>query len=669
MKSKITPLFAKFIADDVKDHFSLDANVFVGVGRSLAFGASAANVEEVTFTTNKINELYNNMVGMKKISAADMQVVLARRDWASGIVYDAYEDDVELYNFDKFTNIGTGNSNADTILTGAANINSTNVVVGNGTSFTTFVFPGDELVIDSQTKTVSHVTNNQYLVVTSAFGTTATDRPITLKSNTKKIVGNSATFSSSVATGNTIVVGIDEREVVAVLSNKVIAVNSDLTYSNSNVSIIRKDNTYPLFANNFYVRNSRDQVFKCLFNNSGTNSTIEPTIDIDGQLPENAFITTGDGYKWKYMYTIPPGLKQKFFTDTWMPVANDFAVVEASRDGRIDIINVLWGGSGYLGGGNSNTSAILFVTNTDGSNANLVARVTNGSIQSVTILNGGNNYTRGIVTVVDTSRLGNTTLVGTVNVSGTVVSGNLSNTTYFLGNVFTNDLITISGQTRNVVTVTNSTHLTVNSSLNTASDQIATIQRSDAIFDIEFSPPGGHGHFPAEELGARALMITMELDGEETAGNPTIPVSDALNTFDFNQISIVQNPLIANLAYTANLNNYRISDKLFVSDPGTTNFIDDETVFIGSSLAAATMVANVAHWDAEDNYLYINNITGTYTASQLIRGANSGAITSILEISGSQIKKYSGDVLYISNRKNVTRSQNQIEQIKIVLTF
>jgi hypothetical protein len=422
-----------------------------------------------------------------------------------------------------------------------------------------------------------------------------------------------------------------------------------------------------------YVRNTRDQIFKCLYNNNAANSTVEPTIDIDGQLPENAFILTGDGYKWKYMYTIAPGLKQKFFTDVWMPVANDAAVVAASESGRIDIINVVWGGSGYLGGGNSNSASILSITNTDGANSNLVARVSNGEITAVTILDGGNNYTRGTVTVVDTSRLGNTTLGGTVNVNGTIVTANLANTSNqaFTGNVFKNDIITIEGQSRNVVSVTNSTQIIVNTaftgSINSA---IALIQRSNAVFDIEFSPQGGHGHFPAEELGARSLMISVELDGEElSGGNPTIPVSDNLNTFDFNQVSLIQNPLIANGAYTANLDNYRVSDRVFVSDPGLTNFIDDETVFVGSTLSSATMVANVAHWDSEDNYLYINNITGTYSASELIRGADSGAITTILEIESSDIKKYTGDLLYISNRKNVSRSQNQIEQVKIVLTF
>jgi hypothetical protein len=81
------------------------------------------------------------------------------------------------------------------------------------------------------------------------------------------------------------------------------------------------------------------------------------------------------------------------------------------------------------------------------------------------------------------------------------------------------------------------------------------------------------------------------------------------------------------------------------------------------------MVANVVHWDTDNNYLYINNITGPISGSPILRSVDSGVVTPILEISPSEIKLYSGDVLYIENRKNVVRDKDQIEQIKIVLTF
>lgn len=668
MKSKITPLFAKFVADDLKDHISEHSNVFVGIGRSTSFGDSPLNIEEVVFTTNQLNQLYKNLVALKKVNAADMQVVVPRRDWASGIPYDAYEDDVDLYSYEDYTNIGTANANANTTLTGTVNIAASNVVVGNnGTSFSSYIFPGDQIAVNLAIKTVVSVTNNDHLIVSSAFANTNTDGSIVLVNNNKTIVANSVNFTTSLAVGNVVVIGEQTKEVVAIRSSKVIGINTSLQYSNSNTTILRKDNTYPQYANNFYVRNTRDQVFKCLFNNSAVNSTVEPTIDIDGQLPENPFIQTSDGYKWKYMYTIAPGLKQKFFTDRWMPVANDAAVTATATEGRIDIVNVLWGGSGHLGGGNSNTAKILSVTNTDGANANLSCKVANGVITSVTILNGGNNYTTGVITINDNDKLGNTTLVGTINVSGTTVSGNLSNTTYFSGNVFPNDIITVNNESRNVVTVISATSLTVNSAFTyVANTQIGQIARSPAVFDIEFSPLGGHGHFPAEELGARNLMISVELDGNE---NDTLPISDGLNDFDFNQLSLIENPLIANGASFADETNYRVTTRVLVSDPGISNFENDETLYVGSTLSTATMVANVAHWSPADNYLYINNITGSFSAAQLVRGNSSGTVATVLEIANSEVKLYSGDVIYLENRENIVRNEDQIEQIKIVLAF
>ena len=666
MKSLLTPLFSNFLINDIKDHFINDANTFIFIGRALDFGSNSANIPDIVWTTNERNQFYRNMVGAKKIQLADVQPVVSRVDWAVNTKYDSYEDNIELFSYVDYFNLGTVNSNSNTVLSGTANISGSNVVVGNGTSFLTFVFPGDLISVNSSIKSVVTVTNNDHLIVNSAFANVNTGSSITKLANARIVIANSAAFIGNVESGNVIVIGEDAREVISVLSNKVISLNANLTYSNSNVTISRKDNTFPFTANTFYVRNTRDQVFKCLFNNGYANSTIEPTIDIDGQLPENAFIQTADGYKWKYLYTIPPGLKQKFFTNKWMPVVSDSAVTTAAVDGRIDVINVLWGGSGYVDGGNSNTAAILTVTGTDGAGANLYAKVVDGSIQSVTILNGGNNYTRGTVTANDPNRLGSISLAGTVNVSGAVVTGNASNLTYFVGNVKTNDIITVDGESRNVVTVVNSTYLTVNTAFTNANTQVAVVTRSNAAFDIQIGPHGGHGSDPVTELRTHSLMITVELSDTE---NDTIPMSDSTNTFDFNQVGILQDPWVANGAFYANATNYRLSTRLLVADPGITNFRDDETVYLGSEIETATAVANVAHWSPGDNYLYINNITGTFTAQQIIKGVTSGASVPILEIANSDLKIFSGDLIYAENRTNIVRKDNQIDQIKIVLSF
>ena len=670
MASLITPLFSKFLVDDIQEHFSNEGNSYITLGRVTGTGANTSNVETLRWNTNEKNAFYRNMLGAKKITAADMQPVVPRVDWTANSVYDTYEDHIDIFSYDDYYEIGTINANSNTVLTGTVNIAASNVVVGNGTSFNTFIFPSDQIVVNSAIKTVVSVTNADHLIVNSNFANTNTGSTITLKNNGTIIIGNSANFIGNVETGNVIFVGGESREVITVRSNKVISLNSNLTVSLSNTTLSRKDNTYPYTANTFYVRNTRDQVFKCLFNNSRANSIVEPTIDIDGQLPENPFILTGDGYKWKYLYTIAAGLKQRFFTNKWMPVSNDAVVIQSATSGRIDLIKVLWGGSGYINGGNSNTAAIIAITDTDGQGANLVASISNGIITGVTILNGGNNYTRGEVTFNNSAeQLGTVTIGGTVNVTSTTVSSNVSNTANqsFIGNVFVNDIVTVNSESRNVVTISNGTHLVVNTAFsNPANTQSMTITRSNAVFDISFPPTGGHGSNPEEELGIHSVMISVEFEDTE---NETIPVSDSTNIFDFNQVGILLDPLVGNGAFTANQTNYRMTTRLEVSDPGLNNFTDDETVFVGSSLSEATAVANVAHWDPGDNYLYINNITGAFVGSQIVKGATSGASVPILSIANSEIKLYTGELVYMENRTNIIRKDNQIDQVKVVLSF
>jgi hypothetical protein len=125
-----------------------------------------------------------------------------------------------------------------------------------------------------------------------------------------------------------------------------------------------------------------------------------PEITIGGDLPENPYIETVDGYKWKYMYSIPTGLKNKFFTDKYMPVIRDTIVFDNAKNGRIDIIKIINGGSGYYAGSSVNNYSVVNVTG-DGTLANVSVDVVNGVIVDINILNGGNNYTTATVTVAD----------------------------------------------------------------------------------------------------------------------------------------------------------------------------------------------------------------------------------------------------------------------------
>lgn len=64
----------------------------------------------------------------------------------------------------------------------------------------------------------------------------------------------------------------------------------------------------------FYVLTDEYNVYKCLDNNKGAKSLVKPT----GTSREP--VTYSDGYIWKYMYTIPLYLRNKFLTSNVMPV-------------------------------------------------------------------------------------------------------------------------------------------------------------------------------------------------------------------------------------------------------------------------------------------------------------------------------------------------------------
>lgn len=147
----------------------------------------------------------------------------------------------------------------------------------------------------------------------------------------------------------------------------------------------------------FYVRNSFDQVFKCLWNNNGNPSTVEPQF-LPGTFDTNLLVKTSDGYKWKFMYTINPGSKQKFLDQNWMPVPIGTKVPNPvqsfAAQGDIEVINVINSGQGYYPGG------VLITISGDGQYANAVAVVnTAGYITDVSMANTGQGYTFAQTTV------------------------------------------------------------------------------------------------------------------------------------------------------------------------------------------------------------------------------------------------------------------------------
>lgn len=616
LKSATTKLFKYEIAQFMCDLIlASEANTYVTIGRPLYWGDDAtefqSEVGDIDGSKNYLDDSRRNFIAMKKVEFADLSLVIPRLDWKTGIVYDQYNDHIDIFSHDRKTSVGLVFANSNITIPGTVNVSTSTAVYGANTTFNSLVLVGDQITINSQTRTVSSITSDTLLTVSSAFTTTGNGNTMIILANNRVARNTAGLFSGNVDQGTILTVGDDTREIIEVISPKLVITNTKFSYSYSgNAAAISLTNKYPLYANNFYVRNSRDQIFKCLFTPRTTGgayiaSTIEPTIDIDGQLPEDPYIETGDFYKWKYLYTIPYGLKQKFFTKDWMPVVSDSSAVAAAVDGRIDIIDIKNSGNQYFsltGTGNNATYPILTVVG-DGAGANVTAQVEFGRIVEVNILDGGSGYTKANVVVSDSDQLGGTSNAANV-----------------------------------------------------------------ATFDVVIGPQGGHASNPAKELGCYSFMISTELTGTE---NDKIPVSGSEwgGSFDFRQITLLRDPLFAN-GVPASASVYRGSTKISVATPASP-FQTDEIVYVGSSLSNVTFTATVAAWDTSRNELLLIDTDGsTENLSTFeIKGASSGAKSAILSVEDPEINVFSGDVLYIENRLPIIRNSSQSEQIRIVLSF
>ena len=345
MKSLVTKDFGITNAKNFEKMVSVPlANVYIMVGRSLAWANTANSdlLDDVTIsepydTTAYKYDAQNNGLLLKRITSNDIQPVIPRVDWAANTVYVAYDQTANLFIKTAETLVSGGNVNVSLSLANTVNANSINLA-----SATPALSAGSIIRIDEETKEVVRI----------------------------NAVGDFLT------------------------------VNTVFTTAHTKANLFNLDISQTQYSNKFYVRNSSDQVFKCLFNNNGAESTTMPEITIGGDLPENPYIETVDGYKWKFMYSIPTGLKNKFFTDKYMPVLRDSIVFDNTKNGRIDIIKIIDGGSGYFAGSSVNNYSIVNVTG-DGTLANVSVDVVNGVIVDINILNGGNKYTTTTITLND----------------------------------------------------------------------------------------------------------------------------------------------------------------------------------------------------------------------------------------------------------------------------
>lgn len=332
-----------------------------------------------------------------------------------------------------------------------------------------------------------------------------------------------------------------------------------------------------LFTRNFYVMTDEFNVYKCLFNNNGGQSSSKPTGTSD------AAITTSDGYQWKFMYTVSASQALKFVTSSHIPVqtlsADDgsaqWSVQTAAVNGSLDIVDVTSGGTGY------NTGTTTVAISGDGTGATAEAVVTGGVVTKINVTNSGSGYSRAT--------------------------------------------ITIGGD------------------------------GAGATASAYISPRGGHGANAIEELGGFFVMLNARLDADESG---TFSTGN-----DFRKIGLVRDPYLLGTTTRATTASVRQTIRLTIPDASGA-FSVDETV-----TTTAGDTASVVEWDAANNYLYINQETGTFSSTEVVTGGTSGSNGTISAINDRGLEPYSGDIIYIENRRPIQRSDDQIEDVKLVIEF
>jgi hypothetical protein len=161
-----------------------------------------------------------------------------------------------------------------------------------------------------------------------------------------------------------------------------------------------------LYDSNYYVINSQYQVYICISNgSSGINTTGNQSQDepLFTDLEPSRAGNSGDGYIWKYLFTVPPTDIIKFDSTEFIPIPNDWETSTLSQ-----IKSVRENGDSTL---NNNQIKFVYIENQgsnyttgevnilgDGTGARVYVEANeDGQIIKTTVTAGGSGYTYGIV--------------------------------------------------------------------------------------------------------------------------------------------------------------------------------------------------------------------------------------------------------------------------------
>jgi hypothetical protein len=405
-------------------------------------------------------------------------------------------------------------------------------------------------------------------------------------------------------------------------------------------------NSPSLYDANYYVINEDLRVYICLQNGTDPENTKgKPSVDQPDfvDLEPRPAGTSGDGYIWKYLYTIKPSEIVKFDSIEFIPVPEDWGTVGESIstknnaiDGRLQILTTTNRGSGYAPISKTFTNIPILGDGTGGKATVVVDSF--GKVSDAYVTDGGTGYTKGIIQFEP-------------------------------------------GAPGIPVELTNT----------------GTI----ASFNVIIPPKGGHGYDIYRELGAYRVLVYSRYNTDETNPDTIIGNDFARIGIIKNPTKITSD--VEPLA-TAEVSALKALKLTGVASTLTTYAVDStitQTVSTGT-----TAIGFVASWNNVTGVLKYYQPVGLATvgvgykindfsstgSSLVVNGVASGTPLSIdtsftgintvinsrtyqlgsnfvAGIASAEYNKKSGEIIYIDNRPPIPRSASQKEDIKIVLEF
>jgi hypothetical protein len=163
-----------------------------------------------------------------------------------------------------------------------------------------------------------------------------------------------------------------------------------------------------LYDANYYVMNSEYKVYICIDNGSSGINTVgnasqdEPNFT---DLEPSKAGESGDGYIWKYLYTVNPGDIIKFDSTEYITVPNNWssstdAQIQSVRENGDSTVNDNQIKKVYIENRGKNYSSGLsqeFDILGDGTGGKVLVDIVGGEITNTVVSSGGKNYSFGIV--------------------------------------------------------------------------------------------------------------------------------------------------------------------------------------------------------------------------------------------------------------------------------